>query len=258
MKKLLLQIENIINFTRATSLRNPLIFSKVWTESQDWQKLKAVYNLRWSRNATENWIDFYPVVAMPIDFLEEAERRKSRATQDLNKSTKWGLDIGVRYFPEREYYPPVFIHELLFLATELNMPAAIAQQTDKFKFLHVFELMLSGDLIFLQKKQKTMYKHWIYNNIEESRLIEFYEKKGIMWHDMEKFMQNGSMHKFFHYGAQLDSKLINIQKKVRRYMRWEILRMHKEGIMSKQISAVGFRHIALKFVFDVVTKRIYR
>jgi hypothetical protein len=54
---------------------------------------------------------FYPSIWMPIDYIEEIEYKRSRGLQEKNGDGKWGLEIGIRYFPSKEYFPPVFLHE---------------------------------------------------------------------------------------------------------------------------------------------------
>lgn len=58
---------------------------------------------------------------MPIDYIEEIEKRKAEGLRQKRGDGKWGLEIGIRYFPQKEYFPPVFVHEILTFNRELSM-----------------------------------------------------------------------------------------------------------------------------------------
>lgn len=173
----------------------------------DWERLKAAYNVRWGRSALDEWTDYFPSVVLPIDYLEESEKRKAQQLQATFGDNKWGLAIGIRYFPQKEYFPPVFLNEFFLIYKELDT-RFLLRQRDKFKFLHLIELVLSGHLEFFEKKQKTMYRHWLYNNLEEARLIKLYEDRGISWADIQTLKKSGNFEALLNYSAQTDSRLI--------------------------------------------------
>lgn len=213
MKSLLNNFESILRFSQSNDLSKKILFNKIWSEKADWETIGAGHNFRWSKVALEEWIDFYPTISMPIDYIEEEEKRKARDLQKANGDKKWGLEIGIRYFPEKEYFPPVFVHELVIFQNELVMEKALYKQKSKFKYLHMLELILAGYPQCLDKKLGNLYKHWLYDNVEEQYLLAFYEHYGIKWTDIKEIDAQGKFTKMLAYGAQLDSKMLNIQKK---------------------------------------------
>ena len=40
------------------------------------------------------------------DFVELAERKQAKLIQDRFNTSKWGIDIGVRYFPSKDTLRP--------------------------------------------------------------------------------------------------------------------------------------------------------
>lgn len=151
MKNFLKYFDSYSRFAKSQDCRNKFIFQRPWAELEDWENLKAAYNVRWGRAALDEWTDYFPSANLPIDYIEEAEKRKSLKLQQLNGDCKWGLEIGVRYFPEKEYLPPVFLNEFFFVYKELNV-RFLLKQRDKFKYMHLLEIILSGNLEFFEKK----------------------------------------------------------------------------------------------------------
>jgi hypothetical protein len=149
---------------------------------------------------------------LPIDYIEEAEKRKALKLQQLNGDNKWGLEIGIRYFPEKEYFPPVFLNEFFIITKELNL-RFLLRQRDKFKYLHLLEIILSGNIEFFEKKHRMMYRHWLFNNLEESSLIKLYEDRGITWADIATLKKEKNFEALLKYGAQTDSRLLKYKKK---------------------------------------------
>jgi hypothetical protein len=182
-------------------------FKDQWAELEDWESMKAAYNIRWGRSAIDEWLDYLPTVSLPIDYIEEAEKRKALRLQEINGDKRWGLEIGIRYFPEKEAYPPVFINDLFLVSKEVTQ-RYLVRQRDKFKFLHLFEIILSGNTSLFERKHKKMYKHWLFTNLEEEALIRMYEERGISWSDIETLEKSHNFAELLKYGAQTDSKLI--------------------------------------------------
>lgn len=212
MKSALRFFESFVKFSKTYDWRNKLIFQRDWAELEDWERLKGAYNVRWARAALDEWTDYYPSAHLPIDYIEEAEKRKALALQKLNGDKKWGLEIGVRYFPTKEHLPPVFIHEFFLVAKELNI-RNLLKQRDKFKFLHLVEIIISGNIDFFEQKHKMMYRHWLFNNLEDMSLIKLYEERGISWADIAFLKKDKNFEALLKYGAQTDSKLIKYTPK---------------------------------------------
>lgn len=135
LKDLLKNYESIIKFSFSFSARKKVFFLNPWQERKYWEQMSAEYNVRWARAAIEPWMDYYPSVWMPIDYIEEIERRKAQSLQQANGDKKWGLEIGIRYFPSKEYFPPVFIHELVFFKDELSNEKSLFRKKSRFKYL---------------------------------------------------------------------------------------------------------------------------
>jgi hypothetical protein len=211
MKFILRVFEDLIKFNKIYDWRNKLLFQREWADLEDWNRLKAAYNVRWARAALDEWAEYFPSAHLPIDYIEEAEKRKALSLQKINGDSKWGLEIGIRYFPSREYFPPVFIHEFFFVAKDLNI-RNLLRQRDKFKFLHLVEIVLSGNLEFFERKQKMMYRHWLFSNLEDISLIKLYEDRGISWADIATLKKDKNFEALLKYSAQTDSKLIKYSK----------------------------------------------
>jgi hypothetical protein len=194
---------------------------------------------------------------MPIDYIEEAEKRKVQDLQERNGDDAWGLEIGIRYFPRKEYFPPVFLHEIFNVHEQLEHIFILKGEEDPFKFLHMFEILLAGHVSDFTTQQRNLYKHWLYNNVEEDYQLLLYESWGVEWADLEIFEQEGHFVKALRYGAHVDSRLLNIQSKMRRYMKWQALKMRREGQMSTKLSKIGIVALFMKFLMDIFSGRLF-
>jgi len=252
MKKVLRFFDSFVKFSKTQDWRYKLIFQRQWADLEDWERLRAAYNVRWGRAAIDEWLDYFPSAHLPIDYIEEAEKRKAVSLQQINGDKRWGLEIGIRYFPSKEYFPPVFIQEFFLVAKEVNIRNLLWQR-DKFKFLHLVEIVLSGHLDFFERKHKMMYRHWLFNNLEDMSLIKLYEERGISWADIATLKKDKNFEPLLKYGAQTDSKLINIRRKTTRYMRWQLLKLQREGQMLRKVGALPHFYIFNKWVLDLLT-----
>lgn len=197
----------IINLVNRMICEINYFFRDQWSELEDWESMKAAYNIRWGRAAIDEWLDYFPGVGLPIDYIEEAEKRKALKLQEINGDKLWGLEIGIRYFPEKEVYPPVFLNDLFLVSKEVAQ-RYIVRQRDKFKFLHLLEIILSGNASLFEKKHKKMYKHWVFTSLDEEAFIRMYEERGISWSDIETLKKSNNFSELLKYGAQTDSKMI--------------------------------------------------
>jgi len=252
MKNLLKFFESYIKLTHAQDFRKKLIWQRVWSEEEDWNNLRNSFNLRWANNAIDEWTSFYPGTHFPIDYIEEVEKRKSVQLQAENKNKQWGLEIGIRYFPEKEYLPPVSLNEFFIMQKEIDLDLNMNVR-DKFTFFHILELLLGGHINVFEDKHKMMYRHWLFTGVEDVFLLKIFEEKGIQGFDIATLKKQRNFEALLKYGAQTDSKLINIKRKTNRYMRWQLLKMHRESMAIYNLGKINKFIIFNKLMLDIIT-----
>lgn len=175
MIEVLKKFKSVLAFTHYNDWRNNLLFKKSWSNLDDWKRLRATYVYRWEQHAMNStWLDYYPGVTMPIDFLEEAERQNAKVLQAKNGNEKWGLEIGIRYFPTKEYFPPVFVHEIFIFPKEFVQVNEVKYGSEWFRLHHFYECILAEKLTNLDKRFLLNYKYDLLLDLnDENRNIQF-------------------------------------------------------------------------------------
>jgi len=108
----------------------------------------------WSQSAAISWLDIYEPWYLPTDYLDCMERLLAEARNKERNDSRWGLEIGIRYFPLRDSLPPRPVKDVdLFMilnniGNKLEFPGYL-----------LLELVLAGGPEAFQKGVSWIRKH---------------------------------------------------------------------------------------------------
>lgn len=206
------------------------------------------------------------------DYVEMLERQQACSIQRTFKTKKWGLEIGVRFFPTKDALVPMPIadynslKELVFnynrLISEKNF------NVTKFTLPQLIELVLVGGPDNVMKGYKWIRRHQIFDYPEdlypvaaqkadlegESYVFEW----PVVEEDLRNFWESEDRKKIEYLVHRIWKYDANVQMRLKRAYKWQSLQYYRQIQQMKKLHKFNRFCFFFRFLIDYRLGRFYR
>jgi hypothetical protein len=206
------------------------------------------------------------------DYIEMLERQQAKIIQEKFKTKKWGLEIGVRYFPTKDFLVPLplvdyeSLRELVF-----NYNRLITEKTGnivKFTLPQVIELILVGGPDNIMRGHKWIRRHQIFDYPEDTYILspQKAEYEGdryvfewpIIEDDLRVFWESDDRKQLEFLVYRIWKYDVNVQRRLKRAYKWQAVQYYRQVQQINKLHKFNRFCFFFRFLIDYRLTRFKR
>lgn len=112
----------------------------------------------------------------PSDYWEFFEKWRAQEYQVKRGDKLWGLEIGIRFFPTKEHYPPLACNGLVKMFEQVYQHRFRDKEYNSLSLAQKLEIILIGGPEEYLRNVKWARKFWVFQTYEEFRSIALFDE----------------------------------------------------------------------------------